>query len=213
MKRCGIEACNAATATQSVYFYPCRSISWTLAYNHLHNEVFSEVHVKSYIAKFLIALLVMPAVWLTGCPSQNQYAALAQTLGATASSIAAIENNPALAAKITTDTAAAVAAIQAFKPGSNSQDVIQVINIVIDDINLVPNVGPYAPLVTLALGTAESLIALFAPASTVSTPSIILPRTAQAPGQLHAVDNAKDFKAQVKAFNKANPNLIPVKVN
>jgi hypothetical protein len=155
------------------------------------------------ISRLLIAILILPTVWLTGCPSQNQYAALAQVLGSTASSIATIENNPALAAKITTDTAAAVTAIQNFKPGSNAQNVIQILNVVIADLNLVPNVGPYAPLITLALGTAESLIALFAPQA-ATTPKVILPPSSPT--------TAKDFKAFVKAFNKAHPELAPVQV-
>jgi hypothetical protein len=161
-----------------------------------------------YITKFALMLAVIPMLFIpTGCPSQNQDAALAQILGSTAASIASIEGNTALATKLTTDTAAVVTAIQNFKPGSNAQNVVAVINIVVDDLNLIPNVGPYAPLITLALGTAESLITLFAPSAPAGT--------AVAHTNVHVANaptTAAQFKAAVVSFNKSHPSLKPVQV-
>jgi ABC-type molybdate transport system substrate-binding protein len=78
-----------------------------------------------------------------------------------------MENNPTLAAKLKADSAAAAYAIDNWKQGTPSQNAIEALNLVIDDLDLVcPANGPcgsYAPLIALALGTAESIIAILNP--------------------------------------------------
>jgi len=108
-----------------------------------------------------VAILALPS--LTGC-SSTTIADLVQTLGNSASQIAAIEGNASLASKLLTDTGAAVTAIDNWKAGSPTQEVIEVLNVVEDDLNLFPITSAYAPLIDLAIATAESIIALL-PAS------------------------------------------------
>jgi hypothetical protein len=97
---------------------------------------------------------------LEGCPSKDTVAALVQTLGNSASSIAEVEGNTVLAQKLKTDTTAAVSAIQNWQDGSPAQLAIEAVNLVIDDLDLIPAAGPYEPLIVLALGTAASIIAI-----------------------------------------------------
>src|SRR5271170_5276536 len=118
--------------------------------------------LKSAIASVLILVLV-------GCPAQNTIAALTSILGSSAASIASIEGNPTLAAQLQTDTAAAVTAVDNWKSGTPASNVIQALNIVEDDLNLFPVSGPYIPLIDLAIGTVESILALLpAPAASAA---------------------------------------------
>ena len=94
---------------------------------------------------------------------------LVQTLGNSASQIAALEGNSTLAAKLLTDTGAAVTAIDAWKSGTPSTEVIEVLNIVEDDLQLFPITDQYAPLIDLAIATAEALISLLPPSVASTT--------------------------------------------
>ena len=145
--------------------------------------------LKSSIAVVLILSLI-------GCPSQNTIADLANILGTSAASIAQLENQPGLAAKLTTDTAAAVSAIKVWKSGTPAQEAIQAINLVIGDLNLFPQTSQYAPLIILAATTAEAILAILQPPSAspavkgrVSTPKVGL-----------APQNAKEFKQRWNAL-------------
>lgn len=111
----------------------------------------------------LAVLLILPVVFLTGCPSQSTLAALTNILGTSAASIVALEGNTGLAAQLKSDTAAAVSAVSGWKTGTPAQNVIQALGIVEDDLNLIPATGPYVPLIDLAIGTVESIIALLPP--------------------------------------------------
>ena len=155
----------------------------------------------------LCSLLLVATLPLTGCPQQTTLAALTNTLGTAAASIAALEGNPTLAAQLQSDTAAAVTAIQNWKPGTPAQDAIQALNIVIDDLSLIcpPNgpCGPYAPLVLLALGTAQSIIIILNPTASAfgakrQTEKVSLTLTPKTPSQ---------FRAQWNAICKGNPVL------
>lgn len=110
--------------------------------------------------RIVSAFLLIPCIlWSTAC-NQNTIAALAQTLGNSAAQVATLENNPALAAKLTADTTAAVSAIQNWKSGSPATEAIEALNLVEDDLSLVPIASQYAPLIDLAIGTVESILSL-----------------------------------------------------
>lgn len=117
--------------------------------------------LRAFIAASLIAC--MP---LLGCPSQSTIASLTSILGTSAANIATLEGNAQLGQILRTDTAAAVTAVQAWKSGTPADNAIQALNIVANDLNLIPGTGPYAPLVDLAIGTVESIIALLPPPTT-----------------------------------------------
>ena len=149
--------------------------------------------------KRLIAVLAAAglAIGLAGCPAntQNTVGALVTVLGNAASSIAALENNPALAAQLKTDTAAASQAVLNWKNGSPTQDVVAALNIVEADLNLIPGTSQYAPLVDLAIGTVESILEIVKPGSS-SIDSV-----SARPGITHRVSLANPPKtaAQFKA--------------
>lgn len=157
-----------------------------------------------------IALVYLP---FTGCFSQSQIAALASILGATAASIASLQGNSVLAAKLTTDTAAAVAAINAWKSGTSTQEIILALNLVEDDLNLFPIIGPYVPLIDLAIGTVESILALL-PQNAIS-PATIAPHAARRHVTLPfaAPKTAKAYKTQWNLLVDADPRIPqPLKV-
>lgn len=106
-----------------------------------------------------IALLAILSISQVAC-SSSTIAALASTLGNAGASIAVLENNPTLATQLRADTTAAVTAINSWKAGTPAQDVIQALNIVEADLNLIPGTSQYTPLVDLAIGTVESILAL-----------------------------------------------------
>lgn len=143
----------------------------------------------------LTALLILPCVLLTGCPAKSTIAGLTNILGNAAASVASVEGNPGLAAKLTTDTAAAVTIINNWKSGTPSQNVVEAINLVIDDLNLFPSTGPYAPLIVLALSTAESIIEIVQPPS--SAPAI---KAHAKVATVPPAATAKEFKARWNAL-------------
>ena len=118
--------------------------------------------MKRLIAVLASAIL---AVGLAGCPAgtQGTISALVTVLGNASASIAVLENNPTLAAKLKTDTAAASSAVLNWKQGTPAQDVIQALNLVEADLNLIPGTSQYAPLVDLAIGTVESILEIVQP--------------------------------------------------
>lgn len=149
------------------------------------------------------ALAIVPTALLTGC-SSTTIADLVQTLGNSASQIAAIEGNTSLASKLLVDTAAAVTAINNWKSGTPAQMVIEALNIVMDDLSLFPITTPYAPLIDLAIATAEAIIALLpAPAAPVAAA-----KTARRQVQLGypAPKNAKDYKKRFNAIVAQHPD-------
>jgi hypothetical protein len=120
--------------------------------------------MKRFTAVFTMICMwaaMLPMLAVSGC--QSNLAALASTLGNAGASIAAIEGNTALATKIQTDTVAAVAAITSWKSGTNAQMALEAIQLVEDDLNLLPINSAYEPLILLALGTAASIIAILNP--------------------------------------------------
>jgi hypothetical protein len=147
--------------------------------------------LKSLTAMVLIATLAFP---LAGCPSQTQLAVLTQTFGSAASQIAALQGNPSLAAKLTADTTAAVAAINNWKQGTSSQIALQALNLVMDDLNLIPAAGPYAALIDLAIVTAESIIIILQPTGGIAA------HTARAHSATPPAKTASEFKKRWNAL-------------
>lgn len=146
---------------------------------------------RTLLTKLIAALLILP---LIGCPAQSTIASLTNILGTSAANIASLEGNSTLASTLTTDTAAAVAAVQNWKSGTPSDEAVQALNIVANDLNLIPGVGPYAPLVDLAIATVESIIALL-PAPTAQLKVTYHPkRTVTLHGPIPG--NAAQFKVQ-----------------
>ena len=115
----------------------------------------------------LVTFATLLVIMAAGC-NQNTVAALVTELGSASSSIAALEGNTALAAKLKTDTTAASTAVLNWKKGSATTEVIEALNIVEADLNLFPITDKYAPLVDLAIGTVESIMEIVQPGSSSS---------------------------------------------
>lgn len=156
-----------------------------------------------------LAIVLCSCVFLAGCPTQSTFSALTNELGVSAASVAQDLGNSTLAGQITTDTAAAVAAINGWKSGTPAQNVVAAINVVITDLNLicsqVPNCGPYEPLIALALGTAASIIQIVDPSAAPVT------MTARVGVVLTVPKDKKSYDKQWNLFCSANPKLAHLK--
>lgn len=155
----------------------------------------------------VIALLLSGLMFTTtGCTSQQTIASLIATVGTATASLETLEGNATLAAKIKTDTAAATLAVTNWKSGSPVQDVVEALNLVQDDLNLLPLAGPDVALVDLAIGTVQEILNLLPSAPvTVSTSLKASPRR-----QVHLTKTpkkAEDFKKQWNAIASTNPTL------
>lgn len=159
---------------------------------------------RSAIASFL-------ALTLIGCPAQNTIASLIAILGNSTATIAALEGNDALAQKLRTDTAAAVVAVTNWKSGTPAQEAIQALNLVEDDLNLLPMLGPYGPLIDLAIGTTEAILALLPQSVTAPAARTASPRRAVHLNQ-SAPKSARQYKAQFNAIVASNPALSAAKI-
>jgi len=164
-----------------------------------------------------IAVMLVGMIPTTGCSSAT-IADLAQTLGNAGAQIATLENNPTLAAKLKADTAAAVSAIASWKSGSPATEAIEALNIVEDDLDLIPGTSTYAPLIDLAIGTVESILALLPTSAAVVAPATLSAHTAtlkaKRPGI--AITNPPktkgDFKKQWNAIVAESPVLAKAKI-
>jgi TctA family transporter len=164
--------------------------------------------------KLVSVLLVSTLLFMsTGCFTQSVIATLITTLGNASASIATIEGNPTLAAQLKADTAAAAAAVLNWQNGSASQDVIEALGIVEDDLNLLPFAGPYIPLITLALATIQEIIALV----TTKSPTPVVAHTHKVQPHIilysgKAPKKAKDFKAAWNKIALGDSRLAPVAI-
>lgn len=156
-----------------------------------------------------VAVISALPLSLSGC-STTDIAALVQTLGNSASQIAALEGNTSLAAKLLTDTGAAVTAIDSWKSGSVATEVIEALNIVEDDLSLFPITSQYAPLIDLAIATAESIIALL-PAS--ATPNVSATHHRHVSLGYAPPKTAKDYKKRYNAILAQHTNWPVAKLD
>lgn len=147
------------------------------------------------------SILILPTL---GCPGQSTIATLTNVLGTAAANIANLEGNPGLGAKLTADTAAAVKAINAWKNGTPATMAIEFLNLVMDDLNLFPIASPYIPLIDLAIGTVESILALLPQSPTVMAAHAANQRTVTLN---HTPKDAKEFKAQWTSIIHSHPEL------
>ena len=160
--------------------------------------------------KRIIALtvLTLAGIVLVGCPQQNTIAALTSTLGNAAAGVAALQGNTTLSAALKTDTAAAVSAITNWKQGTPAQNVVQALNLVVDDLNLIcpptnATCGQYAPLIILAISTAQSIIEIVAPGQALKSAKV---NTDYSPR------NAKEFKTYWNGVVSANPAMAGAEI-
>lgn len=165
---------------------------------------------KNLISKLTVLLcvaaLIIPNV---GCTNQATIASLTATLGNAAASIAALEGNNDLAVRLKADSAAAQTAILNWKSGTPASEAIEALNLVEDDLNLIPAASQYTPLIDLAIGTVESILALLPQSQTVATPNLAA-HTAAHKRKVTLTNppkNAKQFKAQWQNVINANPQL------
>ena len=157
------------------------------------------------ITLFLIPLLI----FAMACPTQQTIASFVTIMGNAAAAIAAAENNPALATKIQTDSTAAAAAVTNWKAGQTpAQDAIQALNLLQDDLNLIPGTSQYTPLVVICIGAVESILALIpAPPTPVPAPATAARRSVSLTG---APKNAKQFKSQWNQVLKQHPEWTKI---
>ena len=191
--------------------------------------------MKKYTLFACIAVLALVTVVMVGCLTQSTMASLIGVLGNATASIASIEGNTALATQIKTDTAAASAAVLAWKSGTPAQDAIEALNIVEDDLNLIPicaavvndgkvahvsgldgdsaNCAGILALVDLGIGTIESILAML-PASTPASVNAGYPRRSVTP--VHVTrwgDSSREFKDRWNKIVATDGSLTPVAIN
>ncbi len=180
--------------------------------------------MKSGLSKF--ALIAFASLALTtGCDKQQTAAELVSTAGTAVSSLLVFEGNTTTAAKINADFAAASTAISGWKSGSPTQDIAELLNIVEDDLNLIPISTEDQAFIDLGIGAVDQLLALF-PAPAATTPVTVSPSVTRASYQVSTVRHvphrrvylaktpktAKEFKAQWNALRaKLKPGLAPLK--
>lgn len=153
---------------------------------------------------------------LAGCNAQQTGAELVTALGTAVASLETIEGNSVAAVKVQTDTTAAAAAFTNWKAGTPAQDVIEALNLVEDDLNLLPVSPQDQALVDLGIGVVDELLALLpAPASTVQ-PAVYRGsvQMLQASDVKHRhpklkkpVKSVKEFKKQWNAIVATHPEL------
>lgn len=151
------------------------------------------------VAVLCLSVTLLP---LAGCSEQATLSALTKTLGSAAVNIANLEGNTSLAGKLTTDTAAAVSIITNWKSGTPAQNVIEALQIVEDDLNLIPGTSQYAPLIDIAIGTVQTILAMLpVPAGNTVAHGRVVHLGSPAP------KNAHEFKKQWAGVIKLHPNL------
>jgi hypothetical protein len=118
--------------------------------------------LASVVAVLCISLTVFPMV---GCSSQVTAANLVATLGNTVTAVETIEGNTAVSNTINLDTQAAVSAIQNWQAGTPTQNIDQALNLVLNDLKLLPiSVSTTdQALIALGISTVEELLADYAP--------------------------------------------------
>jgi hypothetical protein len=149
----------------------------------------------------------------TGC-TKTQVVDLLNTLGNAGAAVAALEGNATVASTIRTDTAAAVTAVQNWQQEpSAAQTAIEALNLLATDLDLIPGTSQYAPLITLAIGTVDSLLALIpVPAATASVATAHSVSNHRSVSLVNPPKTAAQFKSQWNGIIKANPALAGAKI-
>jgi|GEM_PF-6170971 len=168
-------------------------------------SLLSHGSIATSVALLCVSLIALPTL---GCPSQTQLANLTSILGTSAASVAAIQGNITLSQKLTADTSAAVTAVTNWKSGTPAQQAIEALNLVEDDLSLFPQTSQYAPLIVLAIGTTQSILALLPPPTSSGTAKA----SHQGLTLAHPPKNADDFKNQWNAIVAQNPSLAQARI-
>lgn len=159
--------------------------------------------LQSALSLSAVSLVTFPEL---GCTINTQELAnLAQTLGNASVNVANLEGNPALAAKLTAATSTAVTSIVNWKSGTATNDVIQAIGILEETLSLFPVIGPYVPLIDLALGTIQTILSLIPPPTVTQ---VVAARNIRTVHLAHAPKKTADFKKQWNAIVVANPTAL-----
>lgn len=106
---------------------------------------------------------------MTGCASQTTIADLVAIVGTTIASLETVEGNTTAVTKIQADTAAATAQVLAWKTGTPTTEVIEALNLVEDDLNVLPISTEDQQFVDLAIGTINEVLALLPANTTTAT--------------------------------------------
>jgi hypothetical protein len=169
--------------------------------------------------KFIVSALAVAAVpgllTLEGCPvSQSQLAALIGEVGAGLAEILPYLTSvsQAAAAKVEAAFQALETAVQNWKPGSVISVIEQAVNDFVSDMNLIPVLADYQPLVALIVATVEQLISLIlptssAPATAVATGRVTLAQIGAAP------KTASSFRSAWNKQVKANTQLAGLTIS
>lgn len=110
------------------------------------------------MAKTIASLTLSVLLIFQSCSQQATIAALVATLGGAVAMLVSLSGNSELGEKLRHDTQLASELISGWKPGASAADAIRALNKVIDDIQSLPVPEKYKPFITLALGTAASII-------------------------------------------------------
>jgi outer membrane murein-binding lipoprotein Lpp len=153
-----------------------------------------------------VGAIALVTILLAGCVVQSTIAALTSTLGSAAAAIAAVEGNTALATQLQTDTNAAVSAVTNWKTGSATADVIEALNLVEDDLNLIPIAGPYTPLIDICIGAVQAILAELP--SSAALPAAKVAHAHRVPVLSQpAPKNSKQFVKQWNEYLTLNPSV------
>ena len=166
--------------------------------------------MKKFIVLALASTLLLMGT--VACVSQSTLATLVTVLGNATSSIAAIEGTTSLATQIKADTAAASSALLNWKKGTPAQEAIQALNIVEDDLNLIPATGPYVALIDLGIGTVESILELLPQSNTTLKKSTVRRRSVAAVKIGRWENPGKEFKEHWNKIVASDGALAPVAI-
>lgn len=165
-------------------------------------------HEARAILAFTLILALMPQ----SCESKRAYlSALVETFGNAMSQLATISGAGELADRIRNHTQTAVSIIRGWHPGDSAADAIRAINRVIDDINIFPNPERWKPLITLALGTAASIIEELSRATSPTADNANAAYSTGGPHTnvriVHPPRNAKEFRVDWDSIRAGSTDL------
>lgn len=151
------------------------------------------------------ALFAIPLVAMLLACQPSTVASYVQIIGNAGASLAAILNNPTLSAKLKTDTATAVAQINAFVPGTTCQNIEASAQILMTDYqDIIALFGAAVPanvqaLVDLAVTTLLALLPLL--------PGCKAPAMFHAKAGVPPAKDAKEFKKRWNLIVDNDPKL------
>jgi alpha-L-arabinofuranosidase len=165
--------------------------------------------LASVVAVLCISLTVFPMV---GCSSQVIAANLVATLGNTVTAVETIEGNTAVSNTINLDTQAAVTAIQNWQVGTPTQDIDQALNLVLNDLKLVPiSVSTTdQALIALGISTVEELLTDYTPVASGAFNAENVKVVNVSNAKLKTLN--KNFKAHVNDIVAHDPSRASLKL-